>query len=89
MLSPNIDDDELARYLSTPPEPTKPKDTLAWWHAHRKLYPCLSRMALDYLSIPGTSNLLSVVCLLVFVLTLLKQRHQWMLKGRSAVAAGC
>ncbi|TFK78514.1 hATC-domain-containing protein, partial [Polyporus arcularius HHB13444] len=45
--------DELARYLSTDPEPTT--DPLMWWAARRAMYPCLSRMALDYLSIPATS----------------------------------
>lgn len=46
--------DELARYLSTDPEPTA--DPLLWWTARRAMYPCLSRMALDFLSIPGTSS---------------------------------
>ena len=45
--------DELARYLATPTEATD--DPLRWWTERRTLYPCLSRMALDYLSIPGTS----------------------------------
>jgi hypothetical protein len=26
-------------------------DVLAWWHEHRAMYPCLSRMALNYLTI--------------------------------------
>ena len=43
--------DELNRYLSTDPEAVE--DVLAWWYARRGLFPRLSRMALDYLSIPG------------------------------------
>ena len=30
------------------------KDPLKWWFNNRRLYPNLSRMAQDYLSIPGT-----------------------------------
>jgi hypothetical protein len=43
--------DELARYLSTDPEQVK--DVLLWWHEHKSTFPGLSRMALDYLTIPG------------------------------------
>jgi hypothetical protein len=43
--------DELERYLSTDPENVT--NVIAWWHEHRAMYPCLSRMALDYLTIPG------------------------------------
>jgi hypothetical protein len=43
--------DELDRYLSTDPEHAP--NPLAWWRERRKMYPTLSRMALDYLSIPG------------------------------------
>ena len=43
--------DELARYLSTDPEQVL--DVLLWWTEHKATYPNLSRMALDYLSIPG------------------------------------
>jgi hypothetical protein len=42
---------ELACYLSTDPEQVK--DVLLWWHEHVSMYPCLSHMALDYLTIPG------------------------------------
>lgn len=45
--------DELTRYLSTPPERITRKEVLLWWHDHRSTYPILSRMALDYLTIPG------------------------------------
>jgi hypothetical protein len=43
--------DEVTLYLSTGPEPIK--DVLAWWYEKCTVYPLLSRMALDYLSIPG------------------------------------
>jgi hypothetical protein len=43
--------DELDRYLSTDPEDIE--NVLAWWHERRSSYPQLSRMALDYLTIPG------------------------------------
>ena len=44
--------DELERYLSTDPEFVP--DVLAWWYERRHIYPRLSRMAMDYLSIPGS-----------------------------------
>jgi len=47
--------DELSRYLSTDPEQVL--DVLLWWHEHKKTYPLLSRMALDYLTIPGEHNI--------------------------------
>jgi hypothetical protein len=43
--------DELDRYLSTDPEHVV--DVLVWWTERKSMYPHLSRMALDYLSIPG------------------------------------
>jgi hypothetical protein len=43
---------ELAEYLSTGPENVK--DPLLWWVEMRAVYPRLSRMARNYLSIPGT-----------------------------------
>jgi hypothetical protein len=42
---------ELERYLSTDPEFVT--DALIWWTERAAMYPRLSRMALDYLSIPG------------------------------------
>ena len=44
--------DELATYLSTGPD-LRIVDGLRWWYKHKHLYPHLSRMAIDYLSIPG------------------------------------
>jgi hypothetical protein len=43
--------DEITRYLTSPTERTL--DPLRWWAERRAIYPCLSRMALDYLSVPG------------------------------------
>jgi hypothetical protein len=45
------DDDELQHYLATDIEDVK--DPLMWWHQQRKMFPCLSHMAHDYLTIPG------------------------------------
>jgi len=46
--------DELTRYLTSPTESTR--EPLRWWVERRAIYPCLSRMALNYLSVPGLSN---------------------------------
>jgi hypothetical protein len=43
--------DELAQYLSMDPEQVE--DVLLWWHEQKAIYPHLSHMALDYLTIPG------------------------------------
>ena len=45
---------EVDEYLSQAVE--KVRDPIAWWWDHRKVYPKLSAMALDYLSIPGTPS---------------------------------
>jgi len=45
--------DEITQYLSAPTEATL--DPLVWWTERKGIYPHLSRMALDYLSIPGQS----------------------------------
>ncbi len=44
-------ENELTSYLNAIPEPVT--NALKWWHERRTIYPCLSRMALDYLSMPG------------------------------------
>jgi hypothetical protein len=44
---------ELEDYLRLPVENVK--DPLKWWYENRRAYPNLSRMARDYLSIPGLS----------------------------------
>ena len=45
--------DELDSYLSTDPEHII--DALAWWVGKHATYPHLSRMAFNYLTIPGRS----------------------------------
>src|ERR1700678_1679552 len=50
--------DELDKYLSQAIE--KVRDPIAWWWDHHKVYPRLSAMALDYLSIPGTCHSISM-----------------------------
>lgn len=47
------DADELQEYLSQPVERIK-VNPLRWWWDKRHTWPALSRMALDYLCIPGT-----------------------------------
>jgi hypothetical protein len=42
--------DELERYLSDPTVQTN--NPMKWWYDNRHLYPTLSQMALDYLSVP-------------------------------------
>ena len=49
--------DELNQYLTTDPEQVAGntgKDVISWWYERWGVYPCLRRMALDYLTIPGT-----------------------------------
>lgn len=48
---PTASAEELNSYLNADIEDVS--DPIAWWHGHRKTYPRLSRMALDYLTIPG------------------------------------
>ena len=45
-------DNELQHYLDTPIE--KPANPIQWWKDRRDMYPNLSRMAIDFLCIPGT-----------------------------------
>ena len=42
--------DELDCYLSSDPEHVV--DAVSWWYGCRVEYPCLSRIAMDYLVIP-------------------------------------
>jgi len=46
-----LEPDELDDYLSQAVE--KVRDPIAWWWDHWKVFPRLSAMAFDYLSIPG------------------------------------
>lgn len=43
---------ELDEYLLQPIE--RVRDPVGWWWDHRLVYPKLSKMAFDYLSVPGT-----------------------------------
>ena len=52
-------DDELQRYLATDVEDVK--DGLMWWYERRTMFPRLSRMAHDYLSIPGEHLVFSLL----------------------------
>lgn len=45
-------DEELLLYLESKVE-KKVSDPIRWWKEKQKTYPRLSRMALDFLSIPG------------------------------------
>jgi len=47
----SLSGDKLKRYLAVDPEDMK--DGLKWWHERRGMFPQLSRMACDYLSIPS------------------------------------
>jgi hypothetical protein len=46
-----IEPHELDDYLSQAIE--RVRDPIEWWWDHRHIFPNLSKMALDYLSIPG------------------------------------
>jgi hypothetical protein len=56
--------DELNRYLSTDTEDVR--NAILWWHERCATFPCLSCMALDYLSIPSKWSILHIFlhCLL-------------------------
>jgi hypothetical protein len=45
---------ELERYLSAPTADAN-TNILEWWRLNAKTYPCLARIARDYLAIPATS----------------------------------
>lgn len=53
---------ELDRYLAREVEDVS--DALAWWYEKCTTFPQLSRMALDYLSIPGEYCMLIIYYLL-------------------------
>ena len=54
---------ELEEYLKLPIE--KVMDPLMWWYNNRNVYPCLSRMALDYLSAPRKLLFIAFIILLI------------------------
>lgn len=47
--------DELESYLAAGTVKNV-QNALLWWHEHADVYPRLSRMATDYLTIPGKYN---------------------------------
>lgn len=61
---------ELDRYLSADVEHVT--DAIGWWHERRHTYPSLSRMALDYLTVPGISFFFFIVSIHGTVLTSIK-----------------
>ena len=55
---PSSTDDKLQRYLAADVEDVK--DGLIWWYERCAMFPRLSWMARNYLSIPGESFLFCV-----------------------------
>ena len=53
LAAPQLSDlrDELGCYLNSDPEHVV--DVLSWWFKKQHTYPALSRMAMDYHTIPG------------------------------------
>lgn len=49
--TPALHKNELDIYLETGPE--RVHDPIGWWYERRVEFPNLSRMAMDYLGIPG------------------------------------
>jgi hypothetical protein len=56
---------EVQQYLSKPVKNVK--EPLKWWVADQHIYPNLSRMALDYLSIPGEYHFIIMCSITNFV----------------------
>ena len=52
--------DKLDRYISSG-RIKGVKDPIRWWHENQASYPRLSRMAKDYLTIPGQYSLFSLI----------------------------
>lgn len=81
--------DELVVFLSTDPEFVY--DVIAWWYEKRTTYPCLSQMALDYLTLPGKFLIISLPFCSLHVLTclILYQPLPLTLNDFSAMASCC
>ena len=75
--------DEITRYLNTGSEHVKNEDLLIWWYEHRHVYPHLSRMALDYHTIPGMTFLknLTTTQLLTYIKLRLSLLSASLVKG--------
>ena len=56
--------DELTQYLTTPTEAAP--DPLLWWIEKQAVYPCLSHMTRDNLSIPGMQLIIIFIKKLTF-----------------------
>jgi hypothetical protein len=41
---------------------------ITWWHKHRKSFPCLSHMAIDYLTIPSMWHYFLIPCKLTLAI---------------------
>jgi hypothetical protein len=61
--------DELDEWLAQSPVPTE--DPLRWWLANQRLYPRLSRMAIDVHATPGKSFPIFFIMSLTFLYQLL------------------
>jgi len=48
-------EDEFERYLKYVETAEEGDDPIEWWKRHEFEYPCLTKMAMDYLCIPATS----------------------------------
>ena len=64
-LAPSDRRDELDRYLASDVENIT--DALMWWYERRAAFPRLSRMARDYLSIPGKFSQHQIINLSVLI----------------------
>jgi hypothetical protein len=60
----HADLDELSRFMHSSPEEVSNENLLAWWNDHRREYPHLSRMALDYLTIPSKLQFINLAIIL-------------------------
>jgi hypothetical protein len=74
---------EVNHYLDSDIEQVKSKDLITWWKFKACMYPCLSCMALDYLSIPGE---LATIFLQILS-SIISQQLQLMLSVSSHVAS--
>ena len=59
--------DEITLYLSTSTGTEDVSDGIRWWCRKKEIYPQLSRMAIDYLTIPGM-YLVNVLILILLIL---------------------
>jgi hypothetical protein len=72
--------DELTRFLTSPTERTL--DPLRWWADRQAIYPRLSRMARDYLLVPGKFSFLLIIIFLIISLATSVDVERVFSKGR-------